>query len=241
MANPSAFHHILSSAYGPMGPLRLGLGTASIMGAATVMSSFVAMRMFRLNNTPAAEVRRCFEELGLRGVKMLPIFAELPPDDRKYYPIYEVAQDLKLPVLLHMGAHFLRKLPLKCSQPLDLEDVALNFPELTIIIAHLAHPWVADTMVLIRKHPNLYADTSGLADFRPYTSLYQGLAYAMEYQVLDKLLFGTDWPLISPAEEIQRLKGINKYAEGTNLPRIPDEAILNIIEKNAERALQLGQ
>ncbi len=205
------------------------------------MSSFVAMRMFRLNNTPAAEVRRCFEELGLRGVKMLPIFAELPPDDRKYYPIYEVAQDLKLPVLLHMGAHFLRKLPLKCSQPLDLEDVALNFPELTIIIAHLAHPWVADTMVLIRKHPNLYADTSGLADFRPYTSLYQGLAYAMEYQVLDKLLFGTDWPLISPAEEIQRLKGINKYAEGTNLPRIPDEAILNIIEKNAERALQLGQ
>jgi len=190
-------------------------------------------------NDPVAEVRRCVEQLGLCGLKLLPIYAELPPNHRKWNPIYQIAQELRLPVLLHMGTHFLPNLPLKCTQPLDLDEVAINFPELTIIAAHLAHPWVADAVVVIRKHPNLYADISGLSDFRPYGSLYQGLVYAMEYDVLGKLLFGTDLPLTAPAEEMQRLREINRYAEGTNLPRIPAEAIDDIIEKNAQRALQL--
>ncbi len=188
---------------------------------------------------PVDEIKRCVEELGLRGLKMLPIYAELPPDDRKYYPIYKTAQDLRLPVLLHMGTHFRASLPLKCGQPLTLDDVAMNFPELTVILAHLAHPWVQDAAVLIRKHPNLYADTSGLSKFRPYTSLYQGLVYATDYEVLDKLLFGTDWPLITPAEEMQLLKDINRYTDGTNLPRIPDEALVSIMERNAQKALGL--
>ena len=54
-------------------------------------------------------------------------------------------------------------------------------------------------------------------------------------------MFGTDWPLTTPAEEMQRLRTINRYAEGTNLPRIPEEAIDDIIEKNTQRALQLGE
>jgi len=191
-------------------------------------------------DNPVKEVRRCFNELGLRGLKLYPICQNHPPNDRKYYPIYDVAQELEIPIHFHMGTHMNRNAPLRYTKPLLLEDVALDFPDLKIIISHMAHPWVADTAVLIRKQPNVYADVSGLLT-RSYTSLYRGLVYAMEYGVLDKLFFGSDWPCEgnsgTPKDVIEQLKNINIYSKNSNLPEIPDEAIKCIIEENYKNSI----
>jgi uncharacterized protein len=105
-----------------------------------------------------------------------------------------------------------------------------------MIIAHMGHPWEADTIALIRKQPNFYSDVSALTP-RPYR-LYNDLVLAMEYGVLDKLLFGSDYPVITPSQTIEGLKSVNNFAENTNLPKIPTDAIEAIISRNAERVLK---
>ncbi len=188
---------------------------------------------------PAKEVRRCIKDLGMKGVKLLPVLQRYAPNDRKYYPIYDVAQELQVPVAIHMGTHFLPYSKLSNSKPLSLEDVAMDFPDLTIICAHLGHPWVEDTIMLIRKAPNVYTDISGLMlpdHKRTFSILYKGLILAYEYGVLDKVLFGTDYPVNTPANCIEILENINHFANNTDLPTIPEEAIHNILHENWKKA-----
>jgi predicted TIM-barrel fold metal-dependent hydrolase len=116
---------------------------------------------------------------------------------------------------------------LKYALPILLEDVVVEFPELKMIIAHLGHPWIADTLVLIRKHPHLYSDISAL-HYRPW-QFYNALIMAKEYGVLDKLLFGSDYPFTTPEAQIDGLRNINHFAEGNNLPRLDGEEIERLI------------
>lgn len=184
-------------------------------------------------------VRYCVEELGLKGLKMYPIVMHFFPNDEKVYPVYEVAQELNVPVMFHMGACPSRHSHLKYTMPIHIMDVAKSFPDLTIIIAHMAHPYMRGTVQVLRIEPNVYADVSGMSiPARAYSMLYQGLLEAMTWGVLDKLLFGTDWPIQTFKEEVEALRGINRFVENTNLPRIPEDAIEKIIKKNAERALK---
>lgn len=181
------------------------------------------------------EIRRCTKALGLRGLKLGPIYQHFDPSDKKYYPIWEAAQEMGLPIVIHQGTTYVRNAPLKYALPVLLEDIALAFPDLTVIIAHMGHPWEADTIALIRKQPNFYADVSALTP-RPYR-LYNDLVLATEYGVLHKLVFGSDYPVLTPLETMKELRRVNRFAEGTNLPRVPKEAIEAIISKNAEVAL----
>lgn len=183
-----------------------------------------------------SEIKRCVKDLGLKGLKMGPIYQHFDPSNRKFFPIWEKAQELGLPVVIHQGTTFVRDAPLKFAFPVLLEEIALSFPDLVVIIAHMGHPWEPDTIALIRKQPNFYADISALTP-RPYR-FYNDLILATEYDVLDKLLFGSDYPVLTPAQTIDGLKDVNKFVEGTNLPRIPDDAINGIISCNAERVLK---
>lgn len=183
------------------------------------------------------EIRRCVKDLGLKGIKLGPIYQNFHPQDRKAYPIYETAQELNIPIMIHQGTTFIRRAPLEFAQPIQLERIALDFPDLKMIVAHLGHPWEEETIVLIRKQPNIYSDISALTP-RPYR-LYNDLVLCMEYGVLDKLLFGSDYPFTNPADSMKKLRRINRFAEGTNLPRIPIDAIESIIKENAVKALNL--
>jgi hypothetical protein len=184
---------------------------------------------------PYKTIRRCVEELGLKGIKLGPIYQGVSPQDPRYYPIYAAAQEFNIPILVHMGTTFVRRAPLEYAHPHLLERVAYDFPDLRIIVAHLAHPWEAETIVLARKQPNIYSDVSGLTP-RPYR-LYQDLVLAMEYGVLHKLLFGSDYPFTEPQAAARELLALNRFAEGTNLPRIPEEAIHRILYDNAKHFL----
>jgi hypothetical protein len=184
------------------------------------------------------ELDRCYYDLGLRGIKLGPIYQKFHPLDPRVYPIYARAQQLNLPIMFHQGATFPRTAPLKYASPIALEDVALHYPDLKMVIAHMGHPWIAETIVLIRKQPNIYADISGLF-YRPW-QFYQALSLCHEYGRLDKLLFGSDFPVATVQETLDGLRNVNKIVEGTNLPRIPEEEIEAIIHRDSLSLLGLA-
>lgn len=177
------------------------------------------------------------QELGLRGLKVAPIYQHFHPHSRECLELLEVADALRIPVLWHQGTTFIRDAPLEVSQPVLLDAVARRFPELPMCIAHLGHPWCEETVVTIRKHPNLYADISALQS-RPL-QYYLALMTAVEYRVTHKLLFGSDFPFSSVDDTIRGLRRVNRVAEGTALPKVEDEVIEGIIGRPSLRLLGL--
>ncbi len=165
--------------------------------------------------------------LDLRGVKLGPIYQNIHPTDPRMMEVYEFCQAKRLPIMIHQGTTFVRTAPLKYAFPVQLEDVAVEFPELRMVIAHLGHPWIMETLVVIRKHPHLYSDISAL-HYRPW-QFYNALIAAKEYGVLDKLLFGSDYPFTTAEASMDGLRNINRIPEGTGMPRLTTEEIERLI------------
>jgi len=168
--------------------------------------------------------------LGLRGLKLGPAYQHFDPTDRHHWPLFATAQRLGIPVIWHQGTTFPSQAKLRVSSPLALEDVAMEFPELRMIVAHLGHPWEEDLVALIRKSPNVYADISA-CHYRPWR-YWQAMATAHEYGVTHKLLLGSDFPSGTIDNVIDGLRRVNEPVEGTRLPRIPESAIEAIIHDN---------
>ncbi|MAV36951.1 MAG: amidohydrolase [Planctomycetaceae bacterium] len=173
--------------------------------------------------------------LGLRGLKCSPIYQNWDPQDPRHLPLFRKAEQLGIPVNIHQGTSFVRPGPLKYANPIQLEDIAIACPDLRIVIAHMGHPWEDECVVLIRKHPNLYANISAL-HYRPLRH-YQAFMSAIEYGVEHKLIFGSDFPSATPSQVIAGQQKVNRIVEGTALPRISDEMIHNIIYENWKRFL----
>ena len=183
------------------------------------------------------ELERCFHDLGLRGLKLGPIYQDYDPTDRAAFPVYEFAQQRQIPILIHQATTFPSAGRLRYALPILLDEVAIRFPELKIVLAHLGHPWEADCVVTVRKHPNLYTDISALHG-RPWR-FYQAMITAVEYGIGDKILFGSDFPFFTPEQTVAGLRGVNALAEGTALPRVPRELIDAILERDAFQVLGL--
>lgn len=185
-----------------------------------------------------AQLRRGVE-MGLRGLKLAPTYQGFDPLSPAALEICEAAEDLGLPILWHQGTTFVREAELRWALPLQIDQVAIKFPRLKIVIAHMGHPWIDDALVVVRKHPNVFADVSALHP-RPW-QLYNALVSAVEYGVADKLLFGTDWPFVALEPSIAGLRAVNRFTEGTALPRIPDAVIEGILERPTFELLGLEE
>lgn len=184
------------------------------------------------------ELERCRGDLGLRGIKLGANYQNFDPLESRALAIYERAQRYGLPIMFHQGTSPVRDAPIRLSHPLIMDEIAMRYPDLKMIMAHVGHPWQVDTCVVIRKHPNVYADIS--ANFyRPF-SFWEQMVKAMEWKVLDKLLFGTDFPVTTVEETITKLRAVNEIVEGTRLPRIPEEAIEAIIHRDSLALLGLA-
>lgn len=171
------------------------------------------------------------KRLGLRGLKVGPIYQDIHPQDERFLALMARAEALGVPVLIHQGTTFCSNVSLELANPILLQPIALKFPKLRMLIAHMGHPWIAETLVLIRKHPHFYSDISALY-YRPW-QFYNALVLAMEYGVLDKLLFGTDYPFTTPASTMAALKKVNDVAAGTGMPRIPEAKIEAMIHRDS--------
>ncbi len=183
------------------------------------------------------EMQTSHEELGLRGIKLMPMYAGFSPDDPMLEPLWQYAEKHNLPVLLHMGTTFIAQAPLAFTLPRLIEPVALKHPGVKIILAHLGHPYEGECLVTIRKHDNVFADVSAL-HYRPW-QLYNSLMLAQEYGVWHKLLFGTDFPFTTVNASTDGIRNLNDMLEGTQLPRLDLAQIEAMIHRDSLKLLGL--
>jgi predicted TIM-barrel fold metal-dependent hydrolase len=153
-----------------------------------------------------AEARRLVEELGVRGFKFHPSVQAFYPDDRAVYPLYEVLEELGVPALFHSGQTGIGSgLPggggirLKYSNPLHVDDVAVDFPDMDIILAHPSFPWQDEALSIATHKPRVYIDLSG---WSPKYFPPQLVQYANSL-LRNKVLFGSDFPVITPERWIR--------------------------------------
>jgi predicted TIM-barrel fold metal-dependent hydrolase len=146
-------------------------------------------------------------------------------------PVYRYCVDRGLPILFHTGTTFNHAAPLEFGRPWLFDGVAIRYPALRMVLAHVGHPWCEECLVVIRKHPHMYADISALY-YRPW-QFYNMLIAAVEYRVTHKLLFGTDYPFAKTRDSIEGLRSVNRLAAGTSQPRVPEQVIEEILQRDA--------
>jgi len=155
------------------------------------------------------ELRRCVRQLGFRGLRIVPWLWGLPPDDRRYYPLYAECIELDIPFCLQVG-HTGPLLTSEPGRPIPyLEHVALEFPELRIVAGHIGAPWTQEMISLATKFPNVYIDTSA---YKPKRFPREIVEY-MRDRGAKKVLFGTNYPMLAPAACLEGLDALGLSAE----------------------------
>jgi hypothetical protein len=165
------------------------------------------------------ELRRAVEQDDMRGLKLLPHLVECPVNDRLMHPLYEEARDLGIPVLFHMGTQFHTGTKLKFCRPLDVDDIAVDFPEVKFIIAHFGWPWYEEAMAVVHRNLNVYFNIAGWAPKRIPEFIFS----YMKGPVKEKALLGSDYPLVSRQRVMKELAEID----------MPDDTRENLYGINA--------
>ncbi|OGP63028.1 MAG: metal-dependent hydrolase [Deltaproteobacteria bacterium RBG_13_47_9] len=177
-----------------------------------------------LHPDPSAKLEVQVKEGGVKGLKLHPSYQFFYPNEARLYPLYAKAQALGIPALFHIGTSIFKGTRLKYCDPIYLDDVAVDFPELRIIMAHSGRGfWYDDCFALSRLHKNVYMDITGL----PPRNL---LSYFPELEkVSEKIIFGSDWPTMPGT--------IEKNVEAIKSLPLRDRTIEGILYKNAFRIL----
>lgn len=170
------------------------------------------------------EVRRCVQELGFKAIRALPWLWELPPHDRRFYPVYAACAELGVPFCTQIG-HTGPLMPSEPGRPIHLDPVLLDFPELTVVGGHIGYPWTDEAVALATKHENLYIDTSAYTVARYPAALVEFL----RGHGRRKVLWGSNWPMIAPARALEGLDALGLDAEARSL----------FLAGNARRVYQL--
>ncbi|MEO7649181.1 MAG: amidohydrolase family protein [Bryobacteraceae bacterium] len=184
------------------------------------------------------EMHEGHRDLKLKGIKLLPMYAGFMPNDRRLDYLWEYATRHGLPVLLHTGTTFISQARLDCTIPRLLDDVAIRYPDVKMILAHISHPYEGECAVTIRKHPNVYADCSAL-HYRPF-QLYHSLMLLQEYGVWHKLLFGSDYPFTTVDASLAGMRALNDMLEGTHLPRLDMDKMEAMFSRDTLSILGIG-
>jgi len=180
-----------------------------------------------------AEAERCVKELGLMGLKFAPNMQGFYPNDRRFYPLWETISGLGVPIQLHTGTTGLGAgmpggagVKLDCSRPIPyIDDLAADFPELTIIACHPSWPFQEEMLAVLLHKGNVYNELSGwMPKYFP-----ESLAREVNGRLQDKCMFGSDYPALSPE------RWLNEFEE-----RYKPEVIEKVFYKNAIRILNLN-
>jgi uncharacterized protein len=180
------------------------------------------------------EARRLIKDFGVKGFKFHPSVQDFMPNDRMAYPLYEAIAEAKLPALFHTGQTGVGAgtpggggIRLKYSNPMLLDDVAVDFPDMPIILAHPSFPWQEEALSVATHKPQVYIDLSGWSPkyFPPILVQYANTL------LKEKILFGSDYPVMAPERWM---------ADFDKLPIKPEVRPL-ILKDNAARLLGLGK
>lgn len=204
---------LIAAWWGPHGPLIENDEVASWVrehpGRLRGLASVDLMRPMEA----VRELRRCVRELGFVGLRIVPWLWGLPPDDRRYYPLYAECIELDVPFCLQVG-HTGPLLSSETGRPIPyLENVALEFPELRIVAGHIGEPWTREIISLATKFENLYIDTSAYKakrfppDFKEY----------LRGRGAKKVMFGSNYPMLTPGACLEGLEDLGLSSEALEL------------------------
>jgi predicted TIM-barrel fold metal-dependent hydrolase len=211
--------------WGPQGPLITNDEVAAFVGQHP--DRFVGVASVDLHRPMdgVRELRRCVRQLGFRALRVVPWLWDLPPDDRRYYPLYAECIELGIPFCLQVG-HTGPLCPSEPGRPIPyLDHVALEFPELTIVGGHIGFPWTLEMISLATKYPNVYIDTSAYKVRRYPRELVDYLrAHGRR-----KVLFGSNHPAWPPGVCLEGVDSLQLDVETEEL----------FLYKNAQRVFSL--
>jgi hypothetical protein len=180
-----------------------------------------------------AEARRLVSSGRVRGLKLHPPLQQFDPNDRLAYPLYEVFAEARLPVLFHTGHSGIGTgmpggggIRLKYGNPMPIDDVAVDFPEMPIILAHPSFPWQDEAISICLHKPTVYIDLSGWSPKYFPPTLVQYANTLLKH----KVLFGSDYPLITP----------DRWLADLEKTTIREEVRPLILKENAVRLLGLA-
>ncbi|MBI4451582.1 amidohydrolase family protein [Candidatus Woesearchaeota archaeon] len=167
------------------------------------------------------------------GIKIWPGYFPVAPDDKRYYPLYDLAGAYKVPVVIHTGDTYGSDNLVKYAHPLAVDKMAVKFPRTTFVIAHLGNPWIPDAAEVVYKNANVYADISamcigGIRSLPYYVE--HNMKYALSYiGTPDKLMYGSDWPLVRMKDYVRLMK-----------KAVPEKFHRKIFFENANRVFRMG-
>jgi predicted TIM-barrel fold metal-dependent hydrolase len=171
------------------------------------------------------ELQRAVKELGFKALRIVPWLWNRPPNDKLYFPLYVKCVELDIPFCTQVG-HTGPLMPSETGRPIPyLDEVALTFPELTIVGGHIGYPWTDEMIGLAWKHENVYIDTSAyLPRYYPPQLIHYIKTYGQ-----DKVLFGTNFPQLSLEKCVEQVKEIG----------LPEDIEAKFFGKNAARVFKL--
>lgn len=159
-----------------------------------------------------ADLTYAVKQCGFVGAHLYPHWFGLAPDHAKYYPYYAKCAELGVPIMMQVGHNLVytreRRLT-SVGRPITLDQVAIDFPELTLIGIHIGVPWTDEMISMCWKHPNVYTAGDAYAP-RHWPASY--VHYLNTYG-RDKVLFGTDWPVIDPERAVREVKELGLRPE----------------------------
>lgn len=162
-----------------------------------------------------------------KAFKIYPGYFYFYPQEKVYFPFYKLAEKHDLPVIVHSGVTFKKNALLKYAHPVHVDDVATLFPKVKFVMAHLGNPWIQTAKAVLFKNDNVYADLSGLFEGEDYSGeeeIEDALLNVIEWAGVDKLMYGSDWPIVRIDRYLKAIKAI-----------IPKEYYQKVFYSNARK------
>lgn len=170
------------------------------------------------------EIREFINEGKVVGLKLYPGYEPFMPSDERLKPVYDLAAETDVPVMIHCGDTYTPKGKLKYSHPLNVDEVAVDHPDVKFVICHIGNPWIRDTMEVVYKNVNVYTDISGLV-LGNFSDRFEKFMQKQMQEMLtwgvepDKCLYGTDWPISS-------MESYMDFMESLSIPQKDKEKMM---------------
>ena len=217
---------LTSAWYGPDGPLITNDEVAAFCAEAPGRLLGVGGADIRRPQAAVRELHRCVADLGFVALRLLPWLWEVPPTDRRFYPLLATCAELEVPFCTQVG-HTGPLRPSETGRPIPyIDQIAIDFPELVVVCGHIGYPWTTEMIAVATKHPNVYIDTSAYTTRRYPPELVDYL----RGHGRTKVLFGSNYPMITPAKALEHLDDLG----------LDDETRALFLAGNARRVFQLG-
>jgi uncharacterized protein len=216
---------LISAWWGPQGELISNREVFEIVK--TYPERFVGIGSVNLYRPMEAvrELRHCINDLGFKGLRIVQWFWNLPPTDRRYYPLFAECIEHDIPVCLQVG-HTGPLCPSEPGRPIPyIDEVAIEFPELKMVCGHIGFPWTTEMIAVATKHTNVFIDTSAYSAKRFPPELVE----YMKKNGKKKVLFGTNYPMITPSQCLEDLDDL----------RLDDRVKKLFLFENAKRIFKL--